>query len=122
MVEPSRAQSSIVRNYLRELGIENVRSTGSGREALEWAKQGGAGVLLSAMHLSDMTGVQLAQAVRDDPACSEIGFVLASSATCALPDWPRIVVLSKPFDLRQLAQSLARATGRAPEEIMPASL
>ena len=79
LVEPSRAQASIVRKYLQELGIENVRVTGSGREALELAKQEGTDVILSSMHLADMTGVQLAQALHDDPGCSGVGFVLASS-------------------------------------------
>jgi serine/threonine protein kinase len=123
LVEPSRAQASIVRKYLRELGIANVSATGSGREALELAKQKGTNVIVSSMHLADMTGVQLAQALHDDPGCSGIGFVLASSesdggdARKAL-DAPLTVLLPKPFDLRRLAQSLAQATGRVVEEIL----
>ena len=35
LVEPS-AQASIVRKYLQELGIENVRATGSGRQRSRW--------------------------------------------------------------------------------------
>jgi len=120
LVEPSRAQASIVRKYLQELGIENVRVTRSGREALELAKQAVTDVILSSMHLADMTGVQLAQALHEDPGCSCVGFVLASSesdgglASKAL-DAPLTVLLPKPFDLRQLAQSLAQATGRLAE-------
>ena len=102
-----------MRKYLQELGIENVRATGSGRQALEMAKQEGTDVILSSMHLADMTGVQLAQALHDDPGCSGVGFVLASSdsdggeASKAL-DAPRTVLLPKPFDLRRLAQSWPR--------------
>ena len=123
LVEPSRAQASIVRKYLQELGIENVRVTSSGRQALELAKQEGTDVILSSMHLADMTGVQLAQALHDDPGCSRVGFVLASSesdggeASKAL-DAPLTVLLPKPFDLRRLAQSLAQATGRVVAEIL----
>jgi CheY-like chemotaxis protein len=117
LVEPSRAQATIVRKYLQELGIENVRSTSSGREALELARHEGTDVILSSMHLADMTGVQLAQALHDDPASSCVGFVLASSESdggeaSKLLDTPLTVLLPKPFDLHRLAQSLAQATGR----------
>ncbi len=120
LVEPSRAQANIVRKFLQELGIENVLVVRSGREALELGKQQGTDVILSSMHLADMTGVQLAQALHDDPCYSRVGFVLASSdsddgeAKKAL-DAQRTVLLPKPFDLRRLAQSLAQATGRAAE-------
>jgi serine/threonine-protein kinase len=118
LVEPSRAQASIVRQYLQQLGIDNVRVASSGREALELAKQDVTDVVLSSMYLADMTGVQLAQALHDDPVRSGIGFVLASSesndgAASKILDAPWTVLLPKPFDLRRLAQSLAQATGRA---------
>jgi CheY-like chemotaxis protein len=117
LVEPSRTQASIVREYLQELGIENVRVTSSGREALELAKHEGTDLILSSMHLADMTGVQLAQALHDDPGCSGVGFVLASSESdggeaSKILDVPRTILLPKPFDLHRLAQSLAQATGR----------
>jgi len=123
LVEPSRAQASIVRKYLEELGIENVRATGSGRQALEMARQKGTDVILSSMHLADMTGVQLAQALHDDPGCSGVGLVLSSSdsdggAASKALDATRTVLLPKPFDLRRLAQALAQATGRVVEEIL----
>ena len=123
LVEPSRAQASIVREYLQELSIEHVRATGSGRQALEMAMQDGADVILSSMHLADMTGVQLAQALHDDPHCSGVGFVLASSesdggeASKAL-NLPRTVLLPKPFDLPRLAMALGQATGRGVEKVV----
>jgi CheY-like chemotaxis protein len=122
LVEPSRAQASIVRKYLGELGIENVRATGSGRQVLEMARQKETDVILSSMHLADMTGVQLAQALHADADCSGVGFVLASSesdsgAVSTDLDSPLTVLLPKPFDLRQLARALAQATGRVVEEI-----
>ena len=106
-----------MRKYLQELGVENVRVTSSGSEALELGKQKGTDVILSSMHLADMTGVQLVQALHDDPACDRVGFVLASSesdggdAIKAL-DAPLTVLLPKPFTVRGLAQALAQATGR----------
>jgi CheY-like chemotaxis protein/tRNA A-37 threonylcarbamoyl transferase component Bud32 len=117
LVEPSRAQASIVRQYLQALGIENVRIGNSGRQALELARDAGTDVILSSLHLADMTGVQLAQALHADPACAGVGFVLASSESdggeaSKLLGVARTVLLQKPFDLRGLAEALARATGR----------
>jgi CheY-like chemotaxis protein/tRNA A-37 threonylcarbamoyl transferase component Bud32 len=125
LVEPSRAQASIVRKYLQELGIAHVRITNSGCEALAVAKHEATDVILSSMHLADMTGVQLAEALRGEPGCSGVGFVLASSGSdggeaSKVLDVPRTVLLPKPFDLRELAQSLAQATGRVDDgDVLP---
>lgn len=122
LVETSRTRAGIIRRYFQQLGIEKVHTTASGKEALDLAGRVQAQVVLSAMHLSDMTGVELAGVLRaSDP---DVGFVLASSESEAgeidpLLAAPRTVLLPKPFDLRKLARSLAEATGRAPEEILP---
>ena len=119
LVEPSRTQAGIVKKYLKELQVERVHTATSGAEALELARQQRADVLLSAMHLPDMPGPRLAEALLADPGCPAAGFVLATSEADAgadapsLPDSPRAVLLLKPFDLRTLAQSLAHAAGAA---------
>ena len=125
MVEPSRTQAAIVRKYLQDLAVEQIHSTGSGAEALALAKKGKADVLLSALHLTDMTGVQLAQALRAEPECSRVGFVLASSEShsgdaLAVLAAPRTVLLPKPFDQRQLTRALAAAAGLRPADLSPA--
>jgi two-component system chemotaxis response regulator CheY len=121
-VEPSRAQAAIVRKYLQELSIDQVHGTGSGKVALDLAKQRKADVLLSALHLSDMTGVQLAQELRAGVEFANVGFVLASSESpsgeaLAVLAAPRTVLLPKPFDVRQLARALAEAAGRSAENL-----
>ncbi|MFN0165192.1 MAG: protein kinase domain-containing protein [Bryobacteraceae bacterium] len=122
LVEPSRAQGSIFRSYLTSLGLLNVHSTGSGTQALALAKQHRANAIVSTMHLSDMTGVQLATLMRADPECAKVGFVLMSSESDtsqaeAVLGNPLSVLLMKPFDLKQLAQSIAVATGRTTETL-----
>jgi serine/threonine protein kinase len=124
VVEPSRTQAGIVRKFLQQIGIDQIHTTGAGKQAIDLAKQSGAQVIFSAMHLSDMTGLQLAQALQADAGCGGVGFILASSAadsdpTGAFGRGARHVLLPKPFDLKQLAHALAVATGRAPEEILP---
>jgi serine/threonine protein kinase len=126
LVEPSRAQAAIVRRYLQQLGIEKIHAIGSGQQAIALAKEHHAHVLISSMHLSDMTGTQLAEALHADPDCAAVGFVLSSSEADlseagAVLSAPRTVLLPKPFDLRKLALALARATGRASEDVLPPS-
>ena len=112
LAEPSRTQAGIIRRYLQQLGAGPVHATGAGREALELARRERVGVIVSSMHLADMTGVQLAYAVLADPGCVEIGFVLATSEadtqeSGAIPDSPRVVLMPKPFDPQRLEQSIA---------------
>ena len=111
VVEPSRTQAGIIRRYLQQLGAVAVHATGSGREALELAKRERAGVIVSSMHLTDMTGVQLARTLLADAECAGIGFILATSEadtqeSGAVPDSPRVTRMLKPFDPQRLAQSI----------------
>jgi CheY-like chemotaxis protein/tRNA A-37 threonylcarbamoyl transferase component Bud32 len=120
LAEPSRTQGGIVRKYLQQLGVADVHGVTSGRQALATVETSGAQVILSAMHLADGTGVQLAQSLR--AAGGSAGFVLMTSesdlteAAAALASLPGTVVLSKPFDLGRLARSLVEATGRVAED------
>jgi serine/threonine protein kinase len=116
LAEPSRTQSGIFRRYLQQLNAVAVHSATSGHEALEVAKQERAHVILSAMHLEDMTGVQLAQSLMSDTG-NTTGLVLATSesdtseAAALLPKSSRVVLMTKPFDLQRLAAALAKALG-----------
>jgi CheY-like chemotaxis protein len=112
LVEPSRTQAGIIRRYLQQTGAAAVHATGSGREALALAKRERAAVVVSSMHLADMTGVELAAALLADPGCGGVGFVLATSETDAagpgtVPDSPRVVVMPKPFAPDRLADAIA---------------
>jgi CheY-like chemotaxis protein len=112
IAEPSRTQAGIIRTYLRQLGIESAHTARSGREAVETVKRVGAELLISSMHLTDMTGVDLAVAVQADPECRRVRFVLATSETdadtlAALPQNSRTAVMPKPFDLDLLTRAIA---------------
>jgi serine/threonine protein kinase len=116
VAEPSRTQAGIIRSYLQQLGVGNILTAGSGRQAIEAVKQAGPAVVVSALHLSDMTGVELASAIRADPACGGVGFVLATSetdteSTAGLPRDNKIIVMPKPFDTDRLAKSVMAVAG-----------
>jgi CheY-like chemotaxis protein len=125
MVEPSRSQAGIMRRYLLDLGIERVSRAEAGSEGVALVHREGAHVLLSAMHLADMTGTDLARALRSDPAYAGVGFVLTSSESEGgrsgeYRTGPGMALLQKPFDLRALADALALASGRGADQVLPA--
>ncbi len=112
LAEPSRTQAGIIQRYLQQLGAAHVHAAATGAEALALAKREHAAVVVSSMHLKDMTGAQLAAVVLADPACAGVGFVLATSEADtqeagAVPTSPRVVVMQKPFDPDRLARSIA---------------
>jgi two-component system, chemotaxis family, chemotaxis protein CheY len=117
LAEASRTQAGIIRKFLGQIGIHDVPTTGSGKQAIELVRLGSAQVLISSMHLSDMTGLQLAQAIRTDPDLLGIGFVLATSESdseqaASLLHFPRMVLMPKPFDIARLARSIEEAAGK----------
>jgi two-component system chemotaxis response regulator CheY len=74
------------------------------------------------MHLSDMTGVQLAQKMRAEEALASTGFVLITSQADVqeanlLSQASNVVRLPKPFDQDQLAQALSVAMASPPQEL-----
>jgi serine/threonine protein kinase len=115
LVEPSRAQSVIIRKYLQESGIPEASTAASGRQALEIARSVRPQAVLSAMHLPDMTGLQLAQQLAADAALRGAGFVLITSKADTpapeLADRPaHVILLPKPFDAAGLVRALTQAT------------
>jgi CheY-like chemotaxis protein/tRNA A-37 threonylcarbamoyl transferase component Bud32 len=116
LAEPSRTQSGIFRRYLQQLHVAAIHAATTGHEAIDVAKKEGAHLILSAMHLEDMTGVQLAQTLMADSA-NTTGLVLATSETdtreaaALLPKSSRVVLMTKPFDLQRLAEAMAKALG-----------
>jgi serine/threonine protein kinase len=114
LVEPSRAQAVIIRKYLQDLGFGEVLTTSSGQKALDSARGSPPRVVISAMHLTDMTGIQLAQKMRAEHPVSPPGFVLITSHADAeeanlLSQAGHTIRLPKPFNLEELAQALARS-------------
>jgi serine/threonine protein kinase len=116
LVEPSRSQAVIIRGFLQKLGLPESPTASSGQKALEIARAVAPRVVISAMHLPDMTGVQLAQKIRAEEPLSSTGFVLITSQADAeeanlLSKAGKTVRLPKPFGLEQLTRALSAATG-----------
>jgi serine/threonine-protein kinase len=112
IVEPSRAQSMLVRGYLNNLDVRKIEWTKEGAEAVRIMTTAAPDVVISAMHLPDMTGADLVQRMRTVDALRDVAFVLISSETDADVLEPvrqagRVSLLPKPFDFKQMMHAIA---------------
>lgn len=111
LVEPSSTQRRIIEDYLVHLGAGKPRWTDSAREALEVMRRHPPDLVISAMHLPDMTGTELVQQMRTDDTLMDTAFMLVSSETGIrylepLRQAGVIAILPKPFSIEQLSKSL----------------
>jgi serine/threonine protein kinase/DNA-binding response OmpR family regulator len=116
LVEPSRTQSGIIRKYLQGQGVQDVVAVASGQEALQAVRSRAPDVIVSALHLADMTGVQLAQQIKAEAVAASPGFVLISSEAesaqvGSLSKCGKAVLLQKPFTPQQLLDALKMVSG-----------
>jgi serine/threonine protein kinase/DNA-binding response OmpR family regulator len=119
LVEPSRTQAGIIRRYLQAQGVQHVAMVASGQDALKAVRSDRPDAIISALHLSDMTGIELAQQVRGESGTAAPGFVLISSEAESsqagkLSAGGKSLVLQKPFTTERLFEALKMVSGRQP--------
>lgn len=119
LVEPSRTQSAIIRKYLQAEGVQQVIVTASGQDALQAIRSEAPDAIVCSLHLSDMTGAQLAKQVREEKKTAAPGFVLISSEgesseAGKLSATDKTVVLHKPFTPEQLVEALNLSANLSP--------
>ncbi len=122
LVEHSRLQSRLISGQMAELGVPTIRTAASGAEAWEAMLSQCPDVVVSAMHLPDMTGADLIQRMRNHPVVKEAAFVLISSETdYGLLEPVRqagtAAILPKPFGLPGLRQALIAAIDFSPNAV-----
>ena len=115
LVEPSRTQAGIIRKYLQSLELSNIVSVTTGAEALKAIQSHRPDVVITTMHLNDMTGTQLAQRIRGDKSAAAPGFVLISSESESkeaevLGHSGHAALLHKPFTAESLMNALKLAS------------
>ncbi len=111
IVEPSSTQQRIVTGWLNDMGVRQIASVSSAEDALDSMQSAVPDLVISAMHLPNMTGTELIQQMRDKPAFTNIPFMLVSSETDyrylePLRQAGVIAILPKPFTADQLHRSL----------------
>jgi len=111
LVEPSATQGRIICESLEEAGVISPSWKKDGESALAAMPEERPDLIISAMHLPDMTGTDLVQAMREAPDLAEIPFMLVSSETNEhylepIRQAGAIALLPKPFAAEDLKRAL----------------
>ena len=123
LIEPSATQRQIIENYLKEYDLSNISSASNGNDAMTAMKKYPPDLVISSMHLADMTGTDIVQEMRKDHNLESIPFMLISSETDyrylePIRQAGVIAILPKPFKACQLHKALCSALDfLSPEEL-----
>ncbi|MBY4676297.1 response regulator [Marinobacterium sp. CAU 1594] len=111
VIEPSKVQRNIITGRLREHGINTIEEFTEASSALEYMLSQHPDIVVSSMHLPDMTGTELLEQMRMDPNLADITFLLISSETHyrylePIRQAGAIAILPKPFSGDELSVAL----------------
>ena len=112
VVEPSQTQFHVIRDYLADLNVTDVTQICDAGSAIDKMKKQRPDLVISAMHLPDMTGADLINTMRHSPELDDIVFMLISSETDyrflePVRQAGAVAILPKPFDPKHLARALS---------------
>ncbi len=108
----------VVSRKLRSAGLEVITAE-DGEEALEMARQHAPALVVTDLQMPYMTGIDLARALRDDPATSQIPVVMLTARGYVLDpgelESTNIrFIMSKPFSARELLDKVSELLPDAP--------
>lgn len=111
VVEPSSTQWAVIKQHLSALGVTRLERFTDGTAALRDMAKFQPDLVISTMHLPDMTGTSLVQAMRVTPALESIPFMLVSSEHSDYYLEPIrqagvVAILPKPFQQSELKSAL----------------
>lgn len=111
VIEPSRMQRKLIIAALERLGVSNIEEFDQASPALQRMDIMTPDIVISAMHLPDMTGTEMLHLMREDERLEEITFLLISSETNyrylePIRQAGSIAILPKPFREKDLARAL----------------
>ncbi len=79
VVDDYQTMVRIIRNLLKQIGLENVDDASNGEEALAKIKEKRYGLIISDWNMEPMTGYQLLQKVREDKDRADIPFIMVTA-------------------------------------------
>lgn len=111
LIEPSRAQSKIVIQQFKELGIKQYTHFETGAAALESIFEDVPDLVICSLHLEDTTGRDLVLKMRENPATEDTPFILISTTTSfreldPIKQAGASAVLPKPFAVKDLQRAV----------------
>jgi two-component system chemotaxis response regulator CheY len=116
IVDDYKTMLRIIRNLLKQLGIENVDEATDGGTALVKLRERNYGLVISDWNMEPMTGLQLLKEVRADQKLKQIPFIMitAESKTenvVAAKEAGVTNYIVKPFNAATLKQKLQAIWG-----------
>jgi two-component system chemotaxis response regulator CheY len=111
LVEPSKMQAHLIENHLSELGVLHTQVFQDATQALGAMRREQPDLVISALHLGDMSGAELVETMRAENALKNIAFVLISSEDNPLYLDPvrqsgASAILTKPFGVKELQNAI----------------
>ncbi len=111
VIEPSSTQWRVIERHLQDLNVTRLDWFKEGAQALSDMRGYQPDLVISAMHLPDMTGTELVQQMRGDQILEHIPFMLVSSEESdyylePLKQAGVIAILPKPFEASALKRAL----------------
>lgn len=112
LVEPSFTQQRIISDQLKNLGILIIDTVTTGTDALQKILNEDPDLVISSMHLPDMTGSELVVRMRQHDNMKNIAFMLISSETHyrylePIRQAGAIAILPKPFETEDLRTAIS---------------
>ena len=79
IVDDYKTMLRIIRNLLKQLGLENVDEGTDGQDALVKLRNGNFGLVISDWNMAPMTGLDLLKEVRADPRLKDTPFIMITA-------------------------------------------
>ena len=116
IVDDYKTMLRIIRNLLRQLGIENVDEATDGGTALAKLHESNYGLVISDLNMQPMTGLQLLKEVRADQKLKQIPFIMVTAESktenvVAAKEAGVTNYIVKPFNSATLKQKLEAIWG-----------
>lgn len=79
VVDDFATMRRIVKNLLKRIGIEDIEEAEDGLQALQKLKSEKFDLIVSDWNMPNMTGIELLQTVRNDPAMKKLPFLMVTA-------------------------------------------
>lgn len=123
LVEPSQTQQKIINQALTQQGITKLDAVDNGKKALDFSEKYHPDLMISSMHLPDMTAVELIELIRNNQSTEHLNFMMISSETSfelidGVKQAGAVAILPKPFNHQDLKHALLAVSDTMNEEVL----